>query len=41
MIDTIVYNKKLPVAEYMHPRIDAHASWAENLVKIMKDRKII
>jgi hypothetical protein len=38
---THVYNKKLPIAEYMHPMIDAHASWADNLVNIMKDRKII
>jgi hypothetical protein len=40
-MQTYVYNKKLPVAELMHPMIDAHASWAEHLVKIMKDRKIV
>ena len=38
---TYVYNKKLPVAEYAHPMIDAHASWAEHLVEIMKDRNIL
>jgi hypothetical protein len=40
-MQTYVYNKKLPVAEMMHPMIDAHASWAEHLVKIMQDRKIV
>jgi hypothetical protein len=40
-MQTYVYNKKLPVAEHMHPMIDAHASWAEHLVKIMQDRKIV
>ena len=40
-MQTYVYNKKLPIAEHMHPMIDAHASWAEHLVKIMQDRKII